>query len=133
MFSGIFIDRPRLAVVISLVITIAGLVAMLGLPVAQFPNIVPPQVSVTASYAGASAEVTCDGRNGLIVPLGSEAIAEALTHLLADPALLATMQGESRKVFLERFRIDQFEQALRAMLIEVAARPLPQSRAVPAA
>ncbi len=57
MFSGIFIDRPRLAVVISLVITIAGLVAMQQIPVAQFPNIVPPQVSVTASYAGASAEV----------------------------------------------------------------------------
>ena len=57
MFSSIFIDRPRLAVVISLVITIAGLVAMNLIPVAQFPNIVPPQVSVTASYAGASAEV----------------------------------------------------------------------------
>ena len=57
MFSAIFIDRPRLAVVISLVITIAGLVAMQQIPVAQFPNIVPPQVSVTASYAGASAEV----------------------------------------------------------------------------
>ena len=56
MLSGIFIDRPRLAVVISLVITIAGLVAMTQIPVAQFPNIVPPQVSVTASYAGASAE-----------------------------------------------------------------------------
>jgi hydrophobic/amphiphilic exporter-1 (mainly G- bacteria), HAE1 family len=57
MFSSIFIDRPRLAVVISLVITIAGLVAMNQIPVAQFPDIVPPQVSVTANYAGASAEV----------------------------------------------------------------------------
>ena len=57
MFSSIFIDRPRLAVVISLVITIAGFVAMQQIPVAQFPNIVPPQVQVTANYAGASAEV----------------------------------------------------------------------------
>jgi hydrophobe/amphiphile efflux-1 (HAE1) family protein len=57
MFSSIFIARPRLAVVISLVITIAGLVAMSQIPVAQFPDIVPPQVAVTASYAGASAEV----------------------------------------------------------------------------
>ncbi len=57
MFSSIFIDRPRLAVVISLVITIAGLVAMTQIPVAQFPDIVPPQISVTANYAGASAEV----------------------------------------------------------------------------
>jgi len=57
MLSSVFIDRPRLALVISLVITIAGLVAMQLIPVAQFPNIVPPQVSVTASYAGASADV----------------------------------------------------------------------------
>ena len=57
MLSSVFIDRPRLAIVISLVITIAGLVAMNQIPVAQFPNIVPPQVAVTANYAGASAEV----------------------------------------------------------------------------
>jgi hydrophobe/amphiphile efflux-1 (HAE1) family protein len=57
MLSSVFIDRPRLAVVISLVITIAGLVAMRQIPIAQFPDIVPPQVSVTANYAGASAEV----------------------------------------------------------------------------
>jgi len=57
MFSSIFIDRPRLAVVISLVITIAGFVAMKQIPIAQFPDIVPPQVQVTANYAGAGAEV----------------------------------------------------------------------------
>ncbi len=57
MFSHIFIDRPRLAIVISLVITIAGTIAMLVIPTAQFPEIVPPEVSATASYPGASAEV----------------------------------------------------------------------------
>ena len=57
MLSGIFIDRPRLAIVISVVITIAGLVALTQIPIAQFPDIVPPQVSVTASYPGASAAV----------------------------------------------------------------------------
>ena len=57
MLSSVFIDRPRLAVVISVVITVAGLVALSQIPIAQFPNIVPPQISVTASYAGASAEV----------------------------------------------------------------------------
>ncbi|HTO32033.1 MAG TPA: multidrug efflux RND transporter permease subunit [Pararhizobium sp.] len=56
MLSGIFIDRPRLAVVISLVISIAGFVALSVIPIAQFPDIVPPQVSVTVSYPGASAE-----------------------------------------------------------------------------
>ena len=57
MFSAFFIDRARFAMVISVVIIIAGLIAIKVLPVAQFPDIVPPQVAVTASYPGASAEV----------------------------------------------------------------------------
>src|SRR6202023_169172 len=57
MFSGIFVDRPRLAVVIAVVITLAGLIALTRIPVAQFPDIVPPQVVVTATYPGASAAV----------------------------------------------------------------------------
>src|SRR5690606_7612418 len=51
-----FIDRPRLALVISVVITLAGLLALTRLPVAQFPDIVPPQVSVRTTYLGANAE-----------------------------------------------------------------------------
>jgi Cu/Ag efflux pump CusA len=57
MISAIFVDRPRLAVVIAVVITLAGLLALLRIPVAQFPDIVPPQVVVSAVYPGASAEV----------------------------------------------------------------------------
>ena len=57
MISGIFIARPRLAIVLAVVITIAGLLAMLRIPVAQFPDIVPPQVQVTSIYPGASAAV----------------------------------------------------------------------------
>ena len=57
MLSSIFIDRPRLSIVISLVITIAGAIAMFALPIAQFPDIVPPQVQVTARYPGAGATV----------------------------------------------------------------------------
>jgi hydrophobe/amphiphile efflux-1 (HAE1) family protein len=57
MISAIFVDRPRLAVVIAIVITIAGLLALTRFPVAQFPDIVPPQVQVTATYPGASASV----------------------------------------------------------------------------
>ena len=53
MFSAIFVDRPRLAIVIALVTAIAGLISLLAIPVAQFPDIVPPQVSVTATYPGA--------------------------------------------------------------------------------
>src|SRR6266576_5935036 len=55
MISSVFIHRPRLAIVISVVISIAGVIALRALPVAQFPDIVPPQVVVTASYPGASA------------------------------------------------------------------------------
>ena len=57
MFSAIFIDRPRLAVVIAVLISLAGLIALTRIPVAQFPDIVPPEVSVTTSYPGASAAV----------------------------------------------------------------------------
>jgi hydrophobic/amphiphilic exporter-1 (mainly G- bacteria), HAE1 family len=57
MISAIFVDRPRLAVVIAVVITIAGLLALTRIPVAQFPDIVPPQVQVSAVYPGASAAV----------------------------------------------------------------------------
>src|SRR5262245_36574742 len=56
MISSVFIRRPRLAFVASTVITIAGLIAIRAIPVAQFPDIVPPQVKVTATYPGASAQ-----------------------------------------------------------------------------
>src|SRR4051812_20668308 len=56
MISDIFIDRPRLAFVVSIVIALAGLIAMAAIPVAQFPDIVPPQVSLTTLYPGADAE-----------------------------------------------------------------------------
>ncbi|CAO4146605.1 hypothetical protein DHODJN_10895 [Methylorubrum extorquens] len=52
MISSIFVDRPRLAIVIALIITIAGGLALLRIPVAQFPDIVPPQVSVSGMYPG---------------------------------------------------------------------------------
>src|SRR5689334_9361621 len=57
MLSSTFIARPRLAVVISVVITLAGAIALTQIPIAQFPDIVPPQISVTANYPGASAGV----------------------------------------------------------------------------
>jgi len=57
MLSGIFIDRPRLAIVIAIVITLAGIIAVTRIPIAQFPDIVPPQVTLTAIYPGADAEV----------------------------------------------------------------------------
>ncbi len=57
MISRFFIDRPIFAIVISVLITLAGGLALIGLPIAQFPDLVPPTVSVKATYTGASAEM----------------------------------------------------------------------------
>ncbi|MFO1070066.1 MAG: multidrug efflux RND transporter permease subunit [Geminicoccaceae bacterium] len=59
-FAHFFVDRPIFATVVSLLITIIGGIAYFGLPVAQYPEIAPPTIVVTASYPGASAEVVAD-------------------------------------------------------------------------
>ena len=57
MFSRIFIERPRFAMVISIVLVLAGIISVFSLPIALYPEITPPEVVVSASYPGASAEV----------------------------------------------------------------------------
>ena len=57
MISKTFISRPKFALVISIVITIAGLISMSLLPVNMYPQITPPQVQISASYPGASAQI----------------------------------------------------------------------------
>ncbi|KAF1005994.1 MAG: Efflux pump membrane transporter BepG [Luteibacter sp.] len=59
-FSRFFIDRPIFAAVVATVITILGAICYTVLPIAQYPDIVPPTVQVTATYAGASAETVAD-------------------------------------------------------------------------
>jgi len=61
-----FIERPVLSLVISVFITLLGILAFKGLPVSQFPDIVPPSVVVTATYTGANSEVCVDA---VAVPL----------------------------------------------------------------
>src|SRR5436853_6344223 len=60
MFSRFFIDRPIFASVLSIVITLAGGIAVWALPVTQYPEITPPTVEVAASYPGANAQVVAD-------------------------------------------------------------------------
>ena len=60
MISHFFIDRPIFAAVLSIVITLAGAVAVLGLPIAQYPEVTPPTVLVTASYPGANSTTLRD-------------------------------------------------------------------------
>jgi multidrug efflux pump len=60
LLSRFFIDRPIFATVLSVVITLVGLIAGFNLPMAQYPRITPPGVSVTINYPGASAPVVAD-------------------------------------------------------------------------
>src|SRR6185503_16138714 len=64
--SHFFIDRPIFASVVSVVFIILGLVSLLRLPVAQFPEIAPPTVNVTGQFPGASADVVA---NTVVAPL----------------------------------------------------------------
>ena len=57
MISAVFVDRPRLAIVIAILTTLAGLLSLARIPVAQFPDIVPPQVTISTTFPGASAAV----------------------------------------------------------------------------
>lgn len=57
MATNLFIKRPKLAIVISLVITLAGIISMMSLPLEEYPMITPPQVVVMAQYPGASSDV----------------------------------------------------------------------------
>src|SRR5688572_5561607 len=60
MISHFFIARPIFATVLSIVITICGLVSLLELPIAQYPEVAPPTVTVTATYPGANAATVAD-------------------------------------------------------------------------
>src|SRR5256714_6465792 len=60
MFSKFFIDRPIFASVLSIIVTLAGGIALFTLPVAQYPEITPPTVEVSAYYPGANAQVVAD-------------------------------------------------------------------------
>ena len=56
LMSKFFIRRPIVAIVIAIVMTIVGAVAMIQLPISQYPNIVPPEIQVRANYTGADAQ-----------------------------------------------------------------------------
>ena len=60
MISDIFIQRPKLAIVISIVMMIAGAISIPKLPVAEYPEVSPPEVCVSTAYPGASAEVIAE-------------------------------------------------------------------------
>ncbi|MBE6451292.1 MAG: efflux RND transporter permease subunit [Alphaproteobacteria bacterium] len=69
MFSKIFIERPRFAIVIAIVMSLAGIISLFSLPIALYPQITPPEINVSASYTGASAEVVA---NSIGIPIEQE-------------------------------------------------------------
>ncbi len=69
IFSRVFVNRPRLALVIAIVMSLVGVVAINSLPIEQYPEVTPPTVSVSCSYPGANA---VDLANTVAVPLESE-------------------------------------------------------------
>jgi hydrophobe/amphiphile efflux-1 (HAE1) family protein len=66
MISKVFVDRPRLAAVVSIVMVVAGALALRAIPVAQYPDITPPVVVVSATYPGADAQTIADTVGGPI-------------------------------------------------------------------
>lgn len=60
MFSKTFIDKPKLSMVISIMIILAGVLCITRIPVAEYPEIAPPQITVTASYPGAGCQEVAD-------------------------------------------------------------------------
>ena len=62
--SRFFIDRPIFAWVIAIVIMLGGVLAIMGLPIAQYPSIAPPSISISGSYPGASAKTVEDAVTG---------------------------------------------------------------------
>jgi HAE1 family hydrophobic/amphiphilic exporter-1 len=79
-----FIERPVLSTVISILITILGVLGLLGLPVEQYPEIAPPTVQVNATYTGANAETVL---NSVIVPLEEEINGvEGMTYMTSTAA-----------------------------------------------
>jgi hydrophobe/amphiphile efflux-1 (HAE1) family protein len=81
--SVFFIDRPRLAIVMGIILALAGTLALSRIPLSQFPDVVPPQVAVTASYPGASASVV------------EATIAQPLEAGLGDLGRMAYMRSTS--------------------------------------
>ena len=90
MFSQCFISRPKFAFVISIVIVIADLIAIKNLPIAQFPNIVPPQVALTTSFT-ADAETV---EKTVAIPM------EQQINGVKDMIYMQTFYSDSRKINL---------------------------------
>jgi hydrophobe/amphiphile efflux-1 (HAE1) family protein len=97
MFSAFFIDRPRFAIVIALIVTLAGGISLTRIAVAQFPSIVPPQVQVVVQYPGASAKV--------VENTVAEPIEEAVNGINDEIYMSSTCANDGSYVLTVSFRV----------------------------
>lgn len=121
MISAFFIRRPRFAFVVSIVITLAGLLSLPLLPVAQFPDIAPPTITVSANFAGASADVM---RDSVAVPIESQ------VNGVEDMLYMASTSGNdgsySLTVTFETGTDDDIAQVNVQNRVQQATRSLPE-------
>ena len=121
MISKVFINRPRLAVVLSIFITLAGLIAMLNIPVAQYPRITPPTIRVSATYPGANAEVVA---KSVATPI--EAEVNGVENMLYMSSSSADNGGYSLNVTFEVGTDTDIAQVNLQNRVQAAISKLPQ-------
>ncbi len=121
MISRFFIDRPVLANVLAIVIVLLGLVAMVGLPVSQYPNVVPPTVQVTTRYPGASAETV---KNTVALPIEEQV--NGVQHMLYMQSTSASDGTYSLTVTFDIGTDLNFAQVLVQNRVSSALAALPQ-------
>src|SRR6266568_8904743 len=101
MFVNFFIRRPVFATVCSLLIILAGAVAIPSLPIAQFPTLAPPQVSLSAFYTGANAQadkLTCGGASVGNCAIGRLGMATAPAKIISSEHTVANTGRRMKKL-----------------------------------
>jgi len=122
MMARFFIERPVLANVLAIVLVLIGGVAVFGLPIAQYPNVVPPTVSVTTRYPGASAQTVID-----TVALPIELQVNGVEHMLY---MQSTSAADGTYALTVTFDIGtdlNFAQVLVQNRVSAALASLPQA------
>ena len=121
MISKFFIEHPVLANVLAIVLVVIGAVSLYRLPVSEYPNVVPPTVQVTASYAGASAQTVI---NTVALPIETQV--NGVDHMLYMESTSAPDGTYSLTVTFEIGTDPNIAQVLVQNRVQLALASLPQ-------